>query len=106
YIIHTTAKTKTSTPSLHDALPILPKHELRYYQKEIVDALCDAKHGAVEVGTGLGKSKCILHQTKRLGVQTLIMAPSTSIARQLRSEEHTSELQSRENIVCRLLLEK
>lgn len=61
----------------------VPKHELRYYQKEIVDALCDAKHGAVEVGTGLGKSKCILHQTKRLGVQTLIMAPSTSIARQL-----------------------
>src|SRR5690606_39349793 len=25
---------------------------------------------------------------------------------QLRSEEHTSELQSRENLVCRLLLEK
>src|SRR5690606_40459387 len=27
-------------------------------------------------------------------------------ADQLRSEEHTSELQSRENLVCRLLLEK
>src|SRR5690606_42105700 len=27
-------------------------------------------------------------------------------ARRLRSEEHTSELQSRENLVCRLLLEK
>src|SRR5690606_40223885 len=27
-------------------------------------------------------------------------------AQHLRSEEHTSELQSRENIVCRLLLEK
>src|SRR5436190_16130468 len=27
-------------------------------------------------------------------------------ARPLRSEEHTSELQSRENLVCRLLLEK
>src|SRR5690606_40944310 len=26
--------------------------------------------------------------------------------RKLRSEEHTSELQSRENLVCRLLLEK
>src|SRR5690606_41500484 len=26
--------------------------------------------------------------------------------RQIRSEEHTSELQSRENLVCRLLLEK
>src|SRR5690606_39530105 len=27
-------------------------------------------------------------------------------SRRLRSEEHTSELQSRENLVCRLLLEK
>src|SRR5690606_40092540 len=27
-------------------------------------------------------------------------------AKQVRSEEHTSELQSRENLVCRLLLEK
>src|SRR5690606_39721605 len=27
-------------------------------------------------------------------------------AQRLRSEEHTSELQSRENLVCRLLLEK
>src|SRR6266511_6302128 len=31
---------------------------------------------------------------------------SCSPARWSRSEEHTSELQSRENIVCRLLLEK
>src|SRR5690606_35689139 len=29
-----------------------------------------------------------------------------SIKRLMRSEEHTSELQSRENLVCRLLLEK
>src|SRR5690606_41043120 len=29
-----------------------------------------------------------------------------NIWRVLRSEEHTSELQSRENLVCRLLLEK
>src|SRR5690606_40515583 len=28
------------------------------------------------------------------------------VDRQFRSEEHTSELQSRENLVCRLLLEK
>src|SRR5690606_41800738 len=30
----------------------------------------------------------------------------SAVARELRSEEHTSELQSRENLVCRLLLEK
>src|SRR5690606_40305563 len=34
-------------------------------------------------------------------------SPPTTPARQpTRSEEHTSELQSRENLVCRLLLEK
>src|SRR5690606_42135255 len=32
---------------------------------------------------------------------TFVLKPS-----ELRSEEHTSELQSRENLVCRLLLEK
>src|SRR5690606_40032325 len=32
--------------------------------------------------------------------------PRTHLPREPRSEEHTSELQSRENLVCRLLLEK
>src|SRR3712207_8564975 len=32
--------------------------------------------------------------------------PSAMMARNLRSEEHTSELQSRQYLVCRLLLEK
>src|SRR5436309_1564422 len=34
------------------------------------------------------------------------MAPAADPAHIARSEEHTSELQSRENLVCRLLLEK
>src|SRR5205085_11953694 len=33
-------------------------------------------------------------------------APATLHKRQARSEEHTSELQSQSNLVCRLLLEK
>src|SRR2546421_3309335 len=33
-------------------------------------------------------------------------APSVATARANRSEEHTSELQSRSDLVCRLLLEK
>src|SRR5690606_21467643 len=46
------------------------------------------------------------------GVTTLYLFPLKSISLPLlrseatRSEEHTSELQSRENLVCRLLLEK
>src|SRR5436309_11535299 len=35
-----------------------------------------------------------------------IAFPSSSKTPMWRSEEHTSELQSRENLVCRLLLEK
>src|SRR5690606_42150973 len=34
------------------------------------------------------------------------MAPQLTVTKGRRSEEHTSELQSRENLVCRLLLEK
>src|SRR5690606_40121142 len=37
------------------------------------------------------------------GRLSLKMVP---VIQQVRSEEHTSELQSRENLVCRLLLEK
>src|SRR6266511_6185708 len=39
---------------------------------------------------------------RKSGVSTSMLAPGTW----RRSEEHTSELQSRENLVCRLLLEK
>src|SRR5436309_7494538 len=35
-----------------------------------------------------------------------VTRPGTGSQEVLRSEEHTSELQSRENLVCRLLLEK
>src|SRR5690606_26828222 len=39
-------------------------------------------------------------------VEVVEMAPADMPAALYRSEEHTSELQSRENLVCRLLLEK
>src|SRR3712207_8759531 len=35
-----------------------------------------------------------------------IAVPDSALAREARSEEHTSELQSRQYLVCRLLLEK
>src|SRR5207302_8220975 len=37
---------------------------------------------------------------------SLSMLHNARVTAQRRSEEHTSELQSRENLVCRLLLEK
>src|SRR5690606_40168492 len=39
------------------------------------------------------------------GIMTM-PPPSAIFCSRFRSEEHTSELQSRENLVCRLLLEK
>src|SRR5690606_42090935 len=47
---------------------------------------------------------------KKAGVPTVPgsdgLVPDVKTGIKLRSEEHTSELQSRENLVCRLLLEK
>src|SRR5690606_40457344 len=44
---------------------------------------------------------------RRYGAAVVVMAfDEQGQADTLRSEEHTSELQSRENLVCRLLLEK
>src|SRR5690606_42062841 len=73
--------------SLHDALPIYGPVPLtqRAYKAAGV--------GSIVVGDenyGEGSSR-----------EHAAMEP-----RHLRSEEHTSELQSRENLVCRLLLEK
>src|ERR1019366_8700761 len=45
-------------------------------------------------------------QTWQLAAAELGVAPPVDYQRDLRSEEHTSELQSLTNLVCRLLLEK
>src|SRR5690349_24056943 len=46
------------------------------------------------------------NQTRRETSAPLAIAAATSSASLSRSEEHTSELQSRRDLVCRLLLEK
>ena len=46
-----------------------------------------------------GRIFCVMHAVARC-------APKIAIIRLMRSEEHTSELQSLTNLVCRLLLEK
>src|SRR5690606_42074604 len=83
----------TSPLSLHDALPIShPDQRLDRPADDVVpphhrgDRAADparADHGAVRLGGAVQRRR-----------------------RFTKSEEHTSELQSRENLVCRLLLEK
>src|ERR1035437_8345767 len=51
------------------------------------------------------QSNCVLFGFVQ-GRHSLMVAPTSTPATRTRSEEHTSELQSRQYLVCRLLLEK
>src|SRR5688572_32088153 len=72
-----TATTEIYTLSLHDSLPISISLRSRYTMESSAVMVCPAR-----VTSGLPRSRSV------------------------RSEEHTSELQSQSNLVCRLLLEK
>src|SRR5690606_41849852 len=85
----------TYTLSLHDALPIFA-HYFASVGRRIVD---------VEVVEFAGRA--IAAKLLRLRLPLRLAAPQQVLEDGVvRSEEHTSELQSRENLVCRLLLEK
>ncbi len=58
----------------------------RYYQTEAADALFAARHAAISLPTGAGKSLVIENLVRRHGVKTVIMAPSRSIASQLHAQ--------------------
>jgi superfamily II DNA or RNA helicase len=68
------------------ALSHKPPHKDRYYQIEAGDALWEARHGAVSLPTGSGKSNIIERAVKRHATKSVVMAPSRSIAGQLFSQ--------------------
>src|SRR5947209_16731384 len=82
FFFNATATTEIYTLSLHDALPI-------YARREGWEWECD----------GARVRRCM--SIAALGGATLDNEENYH-----RSEEHTSELQSRQYLVCRLLLEK
>jgi len=60
-----------------------PEYELRDCQEEAIEALLKAKHGAISLPTGVGKSDVLLHLAKRLGNRVVVVTPSQSIFTEL-----------------------
>src|SRR5688572_31049218 len=85
FFFNDTATTEIYTLSLHDALPISLTSEIG--------------HSAIGKEED-SKLVVFLNETESMGIK--VLPPDV----QSRSEEHTSELQSQSNLVCRLLLEK
>src|SRR5690606_40679295 len=56
--------------------------------------------------TFISKSRISLFRMSLISARSRSVSVSPLASKRSRSEEHTSELQSRENLVCRLLLEK
>src|SRR5207237_10199908 len=80
FFFHQTTPTDFHTLSLHDALPIYDARVPRRRRRRVIAAL---------------RARCRRRRRR-----------PTRDPRRPRSEEHTSELQSHLNLVCRLLLEK
>src|SRR5690606_41273655 len=95
--------TELSPLSLHAALPISG------YKQTISNALEEVENRIVQYSQ-IQQQLQLLVQAEALAHQATTLARTRHenglIAYFERSEEHTSELQSRENLVCRLLLEK
>src|SRR3712207_7476807 len=94
FFFNDTATTEIYTLSLHDALPIYRLLDPLALER-LVHLLRQTEH--VDLGPTARRARDQIE-------------PATAQAERLedrrRSEEHTSELQSRQYLVCRLLLEK
>src|SRR5439155_24620365 len=99
----TTAPTGLSPLSLHDALPISPdSSSLRNNTSSISSLTCSTSCRAWSTSS-LTSSPGSAAVSRRASRRASGVRNSCETAR---SEEHTSELQSRGHLVCRLLLEK
>src|SRR5688572_32433998 len=87
FFFNDTSTTEIYTLSLHDALPICFFQGLKSY------ASCRTK----------SSNRCGSRSPNGSGLRVRVVV---AIVLRIRSEEHTSELQSQSNLVCRLLLEK
>src|SRR5690606_41392101 len=91
------------TLPLHDALPICEglAVEIDVAQRDVLEPLQGHEVGEPR----RAHARALELEHAQTAEQVELMKAAIAEAR-ARSEEHTSELQSRENLVCRLLLEK
>src|SRR3712207_9458235 len=92
FFFNDTATTEIYTLSLHDALPI--------WMAEMVG------EDTTQNQTARAAAAAPVQAPVAGGLQGKVLALAKAGTRGRRSEEHTSELQSRQYLVCRLLLEK
>src|SRR3712207_6846625 len=91
-----TATTEIYTLSLHDALPICGRDPTAHPR-------------ARGLATSARRRQLLAqreHRREEVAVALDALEDLTGLEDEPRSEEHTSELQSRQYLVCRLLLEK
>src|SRR5699024_12833455 len=100
-----TAPTARSTLSLHDALPILQAHRIKVHLQEKGYA-CEECNTVLDDSFLLSEHQQLIHGSQRDIFACSICPAKFNQPGECRSEEHTSELQSRFDLVCRLLLEK
>src|SRR5258707_9616272 len=93
FFFNDTATTEIYTLSLHDALPILRSTTTTSMPREAQTWRSVAVKGRLKRQRYMSVTECPARFRLAAAVDT-------------RSEEHTSELQSRQYLVCRLLLEK
>lgn len=60
-----------------------PQFDLYYYQEESISKLLENPHSHISLATGSGKSAIILNLFKRSALNTVVIAPSSSIVNQL-----------------------
>src|SRR3712207_8480506 len=90
FFFNDTATTEIYTLSLHDALPISNGNEIGHHR-------CSREERGIHPLEF--EADLAVREAVEIGVLLSCLSPK-------RSEEHTSELQSRQYLVCRLLLEK
>src|SRR5690606_41120806 len=106
FFLTDTATTEIYTLSLHDALPIWMQ-----FRNLFLVLVAGLAFSVGMIGWLLGRSivtplQRLTRAAERIAAGKLEVQLPVARRDEVRSEEHTSELQSRENLVCRLLLEK